>query len=246
MIHPTLILATAGRVLNQLRRDLRTVALLLLVPAVLLVLVRGVFHGQDEVFQRVGVPLLGIFPLTSMFLVTSITVLRERTSGTLERLMTMPLAKADLLLGYALAFGVLAAAQALVVSAVAFGFLGLESQGPILAIVAVAMLNAMLGMALGLFVSAFASTEFQAVQFMPAFILPQLVLCGLLAPRETMVAPLEWAALVMPMTYAYDALLLIAAGNGASFAGARDVGIMLTFTVAALLAGAATLPRRTP
>src|SRR6185436_13867464 len=176
-------LATGRRVLLQLRGDPRTLALLLLVPCALEALIKWVFEGTPEVFQRVGVPLVGIFPLISMFLVTSIAMLRERTTGTLERLMSLPLGKGDLLAGYALAFALVAVVQASIASAVAFGLLGLDVEGSIALVVLLAVANAVLGMALGLFLSAFASTEFQAVQFMPAVILPQLLLCGLLVPR---------------------------------------------------------------
>src|SRR5579862_9619369 len=160
--------ATARRVLWQIRHDPRTVALLLVVPCFLLVLLRYVFDGRQLVFQHIGAPLCGLFPFIVMFLVTSITMLRERTTGTLERLMTLPLAKLDLLVGYAIAFALLAAVQITVVSVVTFGPLGLQTAGPRWLVAALAVANAVLGCALGLFVSAFAQTEFQAVQFMPA------------------------------------------------------------------------------
>lgn len=237
-------LATAIRVVEQLRRDPRTVALVLLVPVMLLMLVKLVFAEQPGVFQRVGVPLVGIFPLTSMFLVTSITMLRERTSGTLERLMTMPLAKIDILLGYGLAFGAIAVVQASVTAAVAFGLLDLQVDGPYLGVVALAVLNALLGMSLGLFISAFASTEFQAVQFMPGFLLPQMLLCGLLVPRDRMERWLEILSDYLPMTYAYDALARVATDDtGGEFA--FDVLVLIAFMTSALALGAATLRRRT-
>ncbi len=236
--------ATASRVIAQLRHDPRTVALLLIVPVALIVLVKWVFLDQPGVFQRVGVPLLGIFPLISMFLVTSITMLRERTTGTLERLMTMPLAKLDLLLGYGLAFGAIAAFQATIVSLVAFGALDLEVAGAAWAVVLVAILNALLGMSLGLLVSAFAQTEFQAVQFMPAFVLPQLVLCGLLAPREWMARGLEIVSDFLPMTYAYDALRQLATSDSVGARLGFDLAILVGATFIALSLGAATLRRR--
>jgi ABC-2 type transport system permease protein len=238
--------ATGVRVLTQLRHDLRTIGLLVLVPVVLEALMKWVYADQDRVFQRVGVPLLGIFPLTSMFLVTSITMLRERTSGTLERLLTTPIAKFDLLAGYGLAFGTVAIVQGIVVSIVSFGFLGLEVRGPVVAVMALAVLNAILGTALGLLVSAFARSEFQAVQFMPAFLLPQFLLSGLLAPREQMAAVLEAVSNVLPMTYAYDALTRVAAGDGFGGRLALDTAVLAGTTVLSLALGAATLRRRTP
>jgi ABC-2 type transport system permease protein len=169
---PRVTLATARRVGAQLRRDPRTLALIFVVPPALIALLKFVFDEQPQSFERIGAPLVGLFPLVLMFLITSIAMLRERTTGTLERLMSMPLAKLDLLAGYGLAFAVVAAVQGAVTAGVAFGLLGLDTAGPVWAVVALAIGNAVVGMALGLFLSAFARSEFQAVQFMPAFILP--------------------------------------------------------------------------
>jgi ABC-2 type transport system permease protein len=238
-------LAVAVRVLRQLRHDLRTVALLIVVPTLLVTLLRYLFDARPQQFDAVGAPLVGLFPLISMFLVTSITVLRERTSGTLERLLTMPLAKLDILAGYGLAFALVAAVQATVVSAVAFGLLGLDTASSPLAVGALAIANAVLGMALGLFVSAFAATEFQAVQFMPAFLLPQLLLCGLFVPRDTMASGLRAASDVLPLTYAYDSLHRIAVDGSLGSSGRADVAVILAATALALALGAATLRRRT-
>jgi ABC-2 type transport system permease protein len=238
--------ATAARVLAQLRRDPRTIALLIVVPCVLIFLVDQLFAERPEVFQQVGVPLLGIFPLVSMFLVTSITTLRERTTGTLERLLTLPLAKLDLLLGYGLAFAAVAAVQATIVSLVGFGLLDLEAGHSKLLVIALAVANAVLGMALGLFLSAFAETEFQAVQFMPAFILPQILLCGLIVAREDMAEWLQWLSALMPFTYAYDALARAASTEPLGARFWLDVAVVLGVTLLALALGAATLRRRTP
>jgi ABC-2 type transport system permease protein len=236
--------ATAARVLRQLRRDHRTLALVLLVPPLLMTLFKYVFYGQEETFDRVGPPLVGIFPFVTMFLVTSIAMLRERTTGTLERLMSMPLAKLDLLLGYGLAFAAIAVVQATLTATVSFGLLGLDSAGPIWLIVVFAVGNAVLGMALGLFLSAFAQTEFQAVQFMPAFVIPQILLAGLLVPREKMARALELISDVLPMTYAYDALARAAADDlGRRLA--LDAVVIAGFIVLALVLGATTLRRRT-
>ena len=241
---PRTTLATAGRVLRQLRHDHRTLALVLLVPPVLLTLMKYVFYGQEETFDRIGAPLVGIFPFVSMFLVTSIAMLRERTTGTLERLMSLPLAKLDILLGYGLAFTLVALVQATLTSLVAFGLLGLDTAGPVWLILALAAGNALLGMALGLFLSAFAQTEFQAVQFMPAFVLPQILLAGLLVPRERMADLLEWISNVMPLTYAYEALALAAADDlGRELA--TDALVVAGCIVLALVLGATTLRRRT-
>jgi ABC-2 type transport system permease protein len=213
---------------------------------VLVFLVDQLFRDRPQVFQQVGVPLLGLFPLVSMFLVTSITMLRERTSGTLERLLSMPVTKLDLLGGYAVAFAAVATLQASLVSLVGFGLLDLTVVNATVLVVALAVANAVLGMALGLFLSAFARTEFQAVQFMPAVILPQILLCGLLVPREEMADWLQWLSAALPMTYAYDALARAATEPDLGARFWLDVAVTLGATLLALVLGAATLRRRTP
>jgi len=235
--------ATARRVLTQLSHDHRTVALLVLVPSLLMVLLRFVFD-DDAIFDRIGLPLLGVFPLIIMFLVTSVAMLRERTSGTLERLLTTPMHKLDLLLGYGIAFAVTATIQAGVATATAYLLLGLNTQGAWGWVVVVAVGNAVLGMALGLFVSAFARSEFQAVQFMPLVVLPQFLTCGLLIGRDQMAGWLEAISNVLPMSYAVDGLKEI--GQQAEVSGnlVRDLTIVFGATVIALALGALTLRRR--
>jgi ABC-2 type transport system permease protein len=233
--------ATAGRVARQLLHDRRTMALLLAVPVVLVTLIRFVFD-DGSTFDRIGGPLLGIFPLLSMFLVTSIAMLRERTSGTLERLLTMPVGKLDILLGYAAAFAAFAVVQVALVASVSFGLLGLDVEGARWAMLLLGIANAVLGMALGLFVSAFARTEFQAVQFLPAFLLPQFLLCGLLTARDSMASVLEAVSWALPMTYAYDALDRVTRGVDGALGPAL---VVVGCAVLALGAGAATLRRTT-
>lgn len=237
--------ATATRVLMQLRHDWRTLALILVVPPALLTLLRYIFDGSLQTFVRIAPELVGLFPLIVMFLVTSIAMLRERTNGTLERLMSLPLGKLDLLLGYGIAFPVLAALQSCVTSIVAFWLLDVHTAGSVVWVVLLAIANAILGMSLGLFLSAFASTEFQAVQFMPALLFPQVLLAGLFAPRDRMPHVLRIVSDALPVTYAYDALARLTAGLG----GRRlvlDVAVTLGSVLLALVLGAGTLRRRTP
>jgi ABC-2 type transport system permease protein len=241
----TLTLATAVRVLRQVRHDRRTVALLLVVPCVLLGLGAWIFQNTP-VFDRIGAPLLGIFPFVIMFLLTSITTLRERQSGTLERLLTMPLAKADFVAGYAVAFGALATAQALVATGFAVWVCKLDVPGGVGLLVAVAVADAVLGTAFGLFVSAFATTEFQAVQFMPALVLPQFFLCGLLVARDQLPDVLRWLSDVLPLSYAVDAMSSISTSTDVTGDVVRDLLIVVAFIVVAVGAGAGTLRRRTP
>ena len=242
---PRATLAIADRVLRQLRRDPRTVALLIVIPCLLMVLMRYAFDGQPATFQRIGAPLLGLLPFTTMFVVTSIAMLRERTTGTLERLMSMPMAELDLLAGYALAFGAVALVQTVCVAALSLGPLGLDTTRPAAVLVLLALANALLGMALGLFVSAFATSEFQAVQFMPAVVLPQFLLCGLFVARDQMAGWLDAISGVLPLTYAYDALARASRPGDLGARFAVDVAVIVGLTLLALAAGAATMRRRT-
>jgi ABC-2 type transport system permease protein len=237
--------ATARRVLWQIRHDRRTLVLIIILPCVVLALLWWILHDRERVFQQVGPAFCGLFPLIVMFLITAITMLRERTTGTLERLMTLPIGKLDILAGYGLAFGALAAIQAVVVSVIAFTLLGLDAPHGIPLVVLLAVVNGLLGMALGLFVSAFAHTEFQAAQFMPVLIVPQLLLCGLLVPRDEMGRVLEAISWALPLTYAWDGLKRATQAGDPGFALVVDVLAMLGFTVAALVLGALTLRRRT-
>lgn len=242
-MNPRLMTATAGRVLRQLRSDPRTVALLLVVPCVLLGLLAWISEG-GRLFELSGPALLGVFPLVVMFVVTSVATLRERSSGTLERLLSTPLGRADLLGGYALAFGLVAVLQALVASGFAVRVCGLEVAASWWWLVVVAVTSALLGTALGLLASAFARTEFQAVQFMPAFILPQFLLCGLLVPRQEMPRALELVSDVLPLSYAVDALTRIRLEESPEIG--TELLVMAGFVVVALLLASLTLRRRTP
>jgi len=240
----SLTLATAARVLRQIRHDRRTIALLLVVPSVLLGLIAWMFDGTG-VLDRFGPLLVGLFPLIIMFLVTSVATLRERQSGTLERLMTTPISRGAVVVGYALGFGVVAVVQALVVSGFAVWVCGMDVAGALWVVLLVAVLDAVLGTALGLAASSLARTEFQAVQMMPVILFPQLILGGLIMPRDQMPAVLEAISRVLPLTYGMEALQTIAAGGG--FADVRGaVGLVVLFIVGALLLGILTLRRRTP
>jgi ABC-2 type transport system permease protein len=237
-------MATAGRVLAQLHHDRRTLALLFVVPPILITVLKYVFQGAPQAFNTIAPMLLGIFPMTIMFLVTSIATLRERRSGTLDRLMTMPISKLDFIFGYALAFSLLALAQALIAAGVLLGLLHVTVLGGTLPTLIGAVAAAFLGTALGLFTSAFASSEFQAIQFMPAFIFPQLLTCGLFVPREQMARPLQWFADVMPLTYSVDAMKQVTTRSVWTTSLTKDLVIVVGVGLVALILGSITIRRQ--
>ena len=242
---PRITFTTTTRILRQLGHDKRTIALMLVVPSLLLTLMLYVFDAKPMFFDQIGIIMLGVFPFVVMFLITSVAMLRERTTGTLERLLTTPLNKLDLLLGYGIAFALAAAAQAAVAVGLSYWLLGLDTVGSAWTVGGLAIANAVLGMALGLFVSAFAQSEFQAVQFMPAFVLPQFLLCGLISPRDEMVGWLHALSNALPMSYAVEALTEVSKHATPTGLMWRDLTVILGSIAVALVLAAATLRRRT-
>ncbi|WP_022886685.1 ABC transporter permease [Glaciibacter superstes] len=244
-MNPGRTLATAGRVLTQVRHDPRTIALLLVVPSLLIGLLAWIF-ADTEVFNTIGPAMIALFPFIVMFLITSITTLRERRTGTLERLLSMPLGRGDLIMGYTLAFGLLAILQ----SAIAVGFAvwvcGLEIAGSIWLLLLVAVADAVLGTTLGLLASAFANTEFQVVQFMPALVFPQILLGGIFLARDQLPDVLREISDWLPLSHAIDALQAVAADSQDAAWIGGELLILLAWIVGAIVLGSITLRRRTP
>jgi ABC-2 type transport system permease protein len=239
-----LTLATASRILTQIRHDPRTVALLLLVPSLLIGLMAWIFT-DTKIFDTIGPALLGLFPFIIMFLITSITTLRERRSGTLERLMTMPLGKFDFIVGYTLAFGLLSIVQSLIAVGFAVWVCGLTVSGNAWLLILVAVVNAILGTSLGLFASAFASTEFQVIQFMPALVFPQILLGGVFVPRDQMPDVLHIISDWLPLSHSIEALQKVSTETNSTGDVLREVGVIVLWSVALVVLGSITLRRRT-
>ncbi len=237
-------LSTTNRVLRQLLHDPRTLVLLFVVPSILITILKYVFEKQNSVFSSIAPMLLGIFPMVMMFLITSITTLRERRSGTLERLMSTPLDKTDFIFGYAIAFSFLAFLQALITSTTMLVILKVTVLGGTVATLIGAVISALLGTSLGLFLSAFANTEFQAIQFMPAVIFPQFLVCGLFVPRDQMSKILQWFADIMPLTYSVDAMKQVTLSSKWTFTHTKDLLIVLSFSIFALILGSITIKRQ--
>jgi len=251
-LSPQAYLATTTRILRQLAADHRSVAMILVVPSLIITLMYFMFQnaphrpGAPTPFNNACLIMLGVFPLIVMFLITSITMQRERVSGTLERILTTPLRRLDLLAAYGTAFSIAAAAQATLACLVSYVFLGLDTAGSPILVFTIAIINAVLGVGLGLLCSAFARTEFQAVQFMPVVIAPQLLLCGIIVPRDVLPEWLQLISNVLPASYALEALQQVGAYSEPTAIAVRDIAVVIGFAVVALCLAAATLRRRTP
>ncbi|MDO0976316.1 ABC transporter permease [Mycolicibacterium frederiksbergense] len=245
-------LATTARILRQLAGDHRSMAMIMLVPTLVITLMYFMFAevphppGTPSPFNNACLIMLGVFPLVVMFLITSITMQRERVSGTLERILTTPLRRFDLLAAYGTAFSIAAAAQAALACGVAFWLLGFDTAGSPVWVFVIAIVNAVLGVGLGLLCSAFARTEFQAVQFMPVVVVPQLLLCGILVPRAALPDWLQWISNALPASYALEALQQVGAHAEPTAIAVRDIAVVIGFALVALALAAGTLRRRTP
>jgi ABC-2 type transport system permease protein len=253
--YPRAYFATTARILRQLGGDHRSVAMILAVPSLIITLLYFMFvdvsggpqpPGAPSAFDKACLVMLGVFPLIVMFLITSITMQRERASGTLERILTTPLRRFDLLAAYGTAFSAAAAAQATLACIVSFWFLGFDTAGSPAWVFLIAIINAVLGVGLGLLCSAFARTEFQAVQFMPLVIAPQLLLCGIIVPRAQLPDWLQWISNVLPASYALEALQEVGAHTELTDVAVRDIAVVVGFALLAMGLAAATLRRRTP
>lgn len=244
-------LATVGRIVAQLHADPRTIALVMFLPVVFISLLYFVMidlptpPGAPSAFDQIGPTMLAVLPMMLMFLVTSITMLRERTSGTLERLLTTPLSRWNLLASYGLVFGALGVLQASLLATFVLWVYGVEIDGPLWVLLLISLLDALVGVSFGLLASAFARTEFQAVQFMPLFIGPQLFLCGLFAPVDQMPDALAAVARVLPMTWATEAVLDVTGNTEVSGATWVGVSLLAALVVGMLVIAASSMPRRT-
>ncbi|GAA1415926.1 transport permease protein [Glutamicibacter uratoxydans] len=235
---------TAGRVLLQIRHDPRTIGLMLVVPSMLIGLMAWIYT-DTPIFAQIGPAMIALFPFVVMFLVTSIATLRERRSGTLERLLSMPLTKGGFILGYAMAFTLIAVVQTSIAVSFAVWVCGLQISGSLWLLFIVAALDALLGTSLGLMASAFARTEFQVIQFMPLLIFPQFLLAGIILPRDQLPGPLETLGDWLPLSHAIDALVAISAGTEDS-STSSSLLIIIAWIIAALVVGSLTLRRKTP
>lgn len=239
------IAATARRLLEQLKHDPRTVLLLLAVPLVLMILLRYLFGSQLVEFNQLAPMLIALFPFTIMFVVTSIAMLRERMTGTLERLLTSPISKLEILLGYGLGFGILAVLQVALVLILTFGPLGMKASGNIAMLLVFSVLDALMGTSLGLLLSAFANSEFQAVQFLPAFIFPQMLLSGIFVPRYQMPQVLRYLSDILPLSYAIDGAARTSSTTIWTLACSVDLSVVTVVIPLSLALGALTLKRQT-
>ena len=235
--------AIAERLVRQIVKDRRSIGLIIVAPVIVMSLVGFSLTEQRATLDRVAPALMAVFVLFFTFILTGVSFLRERAQGTLERLMTTTVGRADILLGYLLGFMVFATVQTIVILLFTIFVLRIDYQGNIFEIGAVLMLVVIVAVSLGIFISTFARNEFQVVQFIPIVFAPQVFLSGVIIPVDQMPAVMEGISNALPLTYAVKGLReIMLQGHGLTEVW-PELGVLAAFGVSLLAAAAVTLRR---
>jgi len=239
---PRLAFTVASRVIRQLTRDRRTMGLIFIVPLVVMTLI-GLSFPETSVLDYIAPALLATLALFFGFLLTGISFLRERSQGTLERLMASPISRLDLVFGYLCGFFLFALVQTLIILLFTIYVLKVSYRGDLWQIFVFQVIVIIGAVNLGIFISTFARNEFQMVQFIPLIIVPQVFLCGLLWPVSQMPYYLQWIAKFLPLTYGVDGIrALMLQGQNLLDIG-KEVGVLAAYAVGLLILAAFTLRR---
>jgi ABC-2 type transport system permease protein len=233
----------AGRIFNQVIRDRRTFILIMVVPIVVMTLIWLSFPKGLGMLDYIAPALLATLALFFGFLLTGISFLRERSQGTLERLMASPVSRADIVLGYLLGFFAFALTQTLIILFYTIYVLDIHYTGDLWQILIFQVMILTGAINLGIFISTFARNEFQMVQFIPLIILPQVFLCGILWPVEQMNTTLQWIAKFLPLTYAVEGLRDIMLQGKSLIDVGFDLAVLAAFAVGISIITAFTLRR---
>ena len=235
--------AIAERLVRQIVKDRRSIGLIIVAPVIVMSLVGFSLTEQRATLDRLAPALMAVFVLFFTFILTGVSFLRERAQGTLERLMTTTVGRADILLGYLLGFMAFATVQTIVILLFTIFVLRIDYQGNIFEIGAVLMLVVIVAVSLGIFISTFARNEFQVVQFIPIVFVPQVFLSGVIIPVDQMPAVMEGISNALPLTYAVKGLReIMLQGHGLTEVW-PELGVLAAFGVSLLAAAAVTLRR---
>jgi ABC-2 type transport system permease protein len=234
----------AQRIITQLVRDRRTIALVVIVPLVIASLV-GLAVPDKSLLDYTAPAIIATLILFFGFILTGISFLRERTQGTLERLMAAPVTRLDIVGGYLLGFLSFALLQTLIIFFYMVYVIKINYHGELWQILVFQAFIGIGAVCLGTFFSVFARSEFQMMQFIPMIIVPQIVLCGLLWDVSQMPSYLQWLAKILPLTYGVEGIrAMMLEGKGLLDIG-KDVGVLAAYAVGLLILTSLTLRRGT-
>lgn len=236
------ILTIARRTIIQLVRDRRTIALILIVPLVIASIV-GVSTPDKRMLDYIAPAILAVLILFFGFLLTGISVLRERTQGTMERLMASPATRLDIVGGYLLGYLLFALIQTLIIFFYMVYVIKINYQGDLWQILVFQVIIGVGAVCLGIFFSVFARNEFQMVQFIPLIILPQIFLCGLLWPLAQMPNYLQWIARFLPLTYGVEGIRALMQEGKVLLDIGKDIGVLAAYAIALIVLAGISLRR---
>ncbi|MBI4302300.1 MAG: ABC transporter permease [Chloroflexi bacterium] len=236
-------LAIASRVMRQIIRDRRTLALLVVVPVVVMSLVGLSFTEESQILDSVAPALLATFAMFFVFILTGVSFLRERMEGTLERLLATPVGRTDVILGYLLGFLLFAALQATIILLFTIGVLKIHYAGALWEVFVFLMALTIGSVNLGIFVSTYARNEFQVMQFIPLVLAPQIFLSGIFLPVEEMPGYLQGLAKVLPLTHAVEGLREIMLHGKGLGDVITELAVLVVFAVIMLILAATTVRR---
>ena len=239
---PSQALTIATRVIHQLIRDRRTMVLIVVVPLVVMTLI-GLSFPEGTVLDYIAPALLATMALFFSFLLTGISFLRERSQGTMERLMASPVSRLDIVVGYLFGFFIFALLQTLIVVLFTIYVLDVQYYGDLWQIFIFQIVIITAAVNLGIFISTFARNEFQMVQFIPLIIFPQIFLCGVIWPVEQMPNYLQWLSAILPLTYAVDGLRDIMLLGQSLLDVWFELAVLVGFTAIISILAAITLRR---
>ncbi len=232
----------AGRIIHQLIRDRRTMALIVVVPLVVITLI-GLSFPEGTVLDYIAPAMLATLALFFSFLLTGISFLRERSQGTMERLMASPVSRIDIVFGYLFGFFIFALTQTLIILLFTIYVLDVNYSGDLWQIFVFQIVVIIGSVNLGIFLSTFARNEFQMVQFIPLIIVPQMFLCGVIWPVEQMPDYLQWLSKVLPLTYAVDGLRDIMLAGKNLLDVWVELAVLIGFAVVISVVAALTIRR---
>lgn len=239
---PSQAFTIATRIMHQLIRDRRTVAMIVVVPVLVMTLI-GLSFPESNVLDYIAPALLATLVLFFSFLLTGISFLRERSQGTMERLMASPVSRLDIVVGYLFGFFVFALTQTLIIVLFTIYVLDVNYYGDLWQIFVFQIVVITGAVNLGIFISTFARNEFQMVQFIPLIIIPQIFLSGVIWPVDQMPDYLQWLSVILPLKYAVDGLRAIMLAGQSLLDVGFELSVLIGFAVVMSILAATTLRR---
>ena len=236
-------IAITKRIVRQIIHDHRSIAMIFIAPLIVMSLVGASFNKNPELLNFIAPALICTFVLFFTFILTGISFLRERAQGTLDRLLTTPVGRADIMFGYSLSFFFFAFIQSNIILFFTIFVLDISYQGEIWHMFVVVILMAIVAVNLGVFISTFAKNEFQVIQFIPLLLAPQIFLSGVIQPVENLPDPLQNISVILPLTYGVEGLRLIMIDGSNLSQASSEILALVVFAIVFVSLATLTIKR---